>query len=253
MWKLKDDCSEAIIRARDQINIKNGCRLCLPETAIVFFMSVGVDYLCQTQKAKLLPEPFPRFLNRCPVWEIPEMGLCFLDGGRGAPQAADTMETLNVLGVRNVVAVGMCGAFDRKVAPGDIIIPNKAFVEEGTSLHYYEKIDYAQPNEDLLSIASSMQIGKSFPTVSTDAVYRQTFEKERLWREKGAVGVDMECSAVFSVSRYLGMRAVALLMVSDIHPEKPDEPRWAWSMTKELRCHLARQGLALAGRISRQS
>ncbi|MBR3874010.1 MAG: hypothetical protein IKJ26_07540 [Clostridia bacterium] len=50
------------------------------------------------------------------------------------------------------------------------------------------------------------------------AVYRQTFSKEQLWREKGAVCVDMETSAVFSVAKYLGVKAIALLMVSDLAP-----------------------------------
>ena len=45
------------------------------------------------------------------------------------------------------------------------------------------------------------------------------------------------------------MRAVALLMVSDIHPEKPEDPRWEWRMTKDMRCHLVQQGLELARRI----
>ena len=32
----------------------------------------------------------------------------------------------------------------------------------------------------------------NYPIVSSDAVYRQTFGKEQLWREKGAVGVDKD-------------------------------------------------------------
>ena len=56
----------------------------------------------------------------------------------------DTIETLAVLGVKRVVTVGMCGGFSEQVAVGDILVPDKAFVEEGTSLHYYEQIDFAQ-------------------------------------------------------------------------------------------------------------
>ena len=87
------------------------------------------------------------------------------------------------------------------------------------------------------------------PIVSTDAVYRQTFAKEQLWREKGAVGVDMETSAVFSVAQYLGLKAVALLMISDIHPISADAPKWGWHMTRDMRYHLAEQGIALARKL----
>ena len=143
----------------------------------------------------------------------------------------------------------MCGAYDEIVRVGEIIAPHKAFVEEGTSLHYYESIDAAYPNKGLLDMATSLFSIKNHPIVSTDAVYRQTFSKEQLWREKGAVAVDMETSAVFSVAQYLGLNAVALLMVSDIHPIKPDAPKWEWHMTRDMKYHLAEQGIALAQRL----
>lgn len=250
MWCLTNDDSKAIITAVEQINCAHHeCHLCLPETAVVFFMSKGTDYLVEHYAAEEMAEPFPRFLNRCPIWQIRDLNLCFLDGGRGAPQAVDTVETLAALGVKNIIAVGMCGAYDEKVSVGEIIAPCKAFVEEGTSLHYYESIEASYPNNDLLNIAMSFPNICNHPIVSTDAVYRQTFGKEQLWREKGAVGVDMETSAVFSVAQYLGLKAVALLMVSDIHPIKEDAPKWVWHMTRDMKYHLAEQGITLARKL----
>lgn len=247
MWRLPDDNSKAVISASEQIHYAHReCHLRLPKTAIVFFMSRGTDYLAERYPVEKLPEPFPRFLNRCPIWEIQDEKLCFLDGGRGAPQAADTVETLAALGVKTIIAVGMCGAFNKKVSIGEVIAPQKAFVEEGTSLHYYESIDASFPDADLLRRAVSLFSVNTYPIVSTDAVYRQTFRKEQLWREMGAVGVDMETSAVFSVAGQLGLRAAALLMVSDIHPEKQDDPKWEWHMTREMRDHLAEQAIILA-------
>lgn len=250
MWCFPDDDSKAVITATEQVHCAgHECRMRLPETAIVFFMSRGTEYLAEHYGGEELPEPFPRFLNRCPIWEIPGQNLCFLDGGRGAPQAADTVETLAAPGVRNIIAVGMCGAFDERVHIGEIIAPEKAFVEEGTSLHYYESIDASLPDGDFLSAVTSTFCDSTYPIVSTDSVYRQTFRKEQVWREKGAVGVDMETSAVFSIARYLGLRAAALLMVSDIHPMKQDDPKWEWHMTREMKYHLAEQGLAAAKRV----
>ncbi len=248
MWRLHDDDSMAVITAAKQI-AHRGCHLRLPETAIVFFMRNGAEYLAKHYHAEEMPEPFPRFLSRCPIWEIPELHLCFLDGGRGAPQAADTVETLAALGVKTIITVGMCGAFDQNVHAGEIIAPQKAFVEEGTSLHYYESIDASFPDDDLLDMATSLFHINTYPIVSTDAVYRQTLRKEQLWRENGAVGVDMETSAVFSVAQYLGLRAAALMMVSDIHPIEPTAAKWEWHMTEEMRAHLAEQGVTLAKQV----
>ena len=252
MWCLPNDHSKAVITAIEQVHSAHRkCGLQLPVTAIVFCMSKGTDYLAERYNAERMAEPFPRFLNRCPIWTMRDLELCFLDGGRGAPQAADTVETLAALGVKNIIAIGMCGAYDERVRVGEIIAPRKVFVEEGTSLHYYESIDAAYPDPELWDMATKLPGVVNHPVVSTDAVYRQTFDKERLWREKGAVGVDMETSAVLSVAQYLGLKAVALLMVSDIHPVRPDDPKWEWHMTSDMRYHLAEQGVMLAKRINK--
>ena len=55
---------------------------------------------------------------------------------------------------------------------------------------------------------------------------------------------------VFSVAHYLGLRAVALLMVSDIHPIKQEAPKWDWHMTEEMKYHLAEQGIAFAKQLT---
>ena len=253
MWRLPDDHSDAIITAFEHTRSAHGkSQLHLPETAIVFFMSRCTEYLAGQYHARQLTELLPRFLNSCPVWEIPEMNLCFLDGGRGAPQAADTVEILAALGVKTIIAVGMCGGYDEKVSVGDIIAPPKVFVEEGTSLHYYESIEASCPDDTLHQLAAALPNVCAYPLVSSDAVYRQTFRKEQLWREKGAVGVDMETSAVFSVARYLGIKAAAMLMVSDVHPLTPEQPKWEWSMTREMRYRLAELSMLLAKQLNKK-
>lgn len=250
MWCLSNDNSKAIITATEQIHSAHReCQLRLPKTAVVFFMSKATEYLIEHYKADEMSEQFPRFLNRCPIWKFKDLEICFLDGGRGSPQAVDTVETLAALGVKNIIAIGMCGAYNDNVAIGEIIAPQKAFVEEGTSLHYYEFIEESFPDADFLKMAVQSFNLADYPIVSTDAVYRQTFNKEQLWREKGAVGVDMETSAIFSVAQYLGLKAVSLLMVSDMHPLSLDAPKWEWHMTSEMRYKLTELGIDLAKRI----
>ena len=122
-------------------------------------------------------------------------------------------------------------------------------MDEGTSLHYYESFEASVPAPDLHRTALLLLKPHDYPIVSTDAVYRQTFLKERIWREKGAVGVDMETSAVFSVSQHLGVKAAALLMASDLHPLHPEAPKWEWLMSTEMRRELTEQSLLLAKQL----
>lgn len=253
MWKLKNDDSRPIFTAEKQVKSahRGHSGTPLPEkTAIVFFMGRGLDLMRDMHPVTEVDEGFPCFLNRRALWTLNDLPACYLYGGAGAPMAADTVETLAALGVKNIVSVGLCGGFSDKVHAGEIIVPEKAFVEEGTSLHYYDGIVSASPDEEYLKAVSGALEKRTHPIVSMDAPYRQTFKKEAEWRRLGAVGVEMETSAVFSVSKYLGLRAISLLMVSDIHPIEEGAPEWSWRMTNELRRDLVQAGFEAARLIT---
>lgn len=237
MWTYPDDRTPGVITAAAHCRSEHGGMDCprLPDTAVLFYMHSGPDYLLQTRRCRLLMDKLPRFLQGGPVYQLGETGICFLDGGRGAPQAVDTLEILAALGVKRVISVGMCGGFSPEVALGDILTPPKAFVEEGTSLHYYTSIAHAAPDPVLWQRLCAIPGSKALPIVSTDAVYRQTFYKEQRWREQGAVAVDMETSALFSVGVYLGIAVASVLMISDVHPLHPGAAPWSWEMTASMR------------------
>ena len=98
MWRLPDDHSAPIITAAEQIRSALLARqIELPPTAIVFFMGKGPALLAENYPAVELPERFPCFMNRRPIWVMKDYPLCFLYGGAGAPHAADTVETLAAL------------------------------------------------------------------------------------------------------------------------------------------------------------
>lgn len=248
-WCSDDDCTAPIITAEKQAGKEGERNEKLPETALVFFMGKSMKHLLSIAPEDWEARPFPRFLGRGePIYVHRSGKICMVHGGYGAPQAADTVETLSALGVKRMVCAGMCGGYGEDVNFGDLILPDKAFVEEGASRHYYETIEYAQPSAALLKrTAEIFPEAKIRPIVTTDAVYRQTFRKEAIWREKGAVGVDMEISAVFGIGRKKGMETVAVMIVSDVHPLSPeDATEWTWSMPAQRRAEFGERCLALA-------
>lgn len=236
MWTYAEDHTPGVITAAAQCRSVYGSAGCprLPETAVLFYMHSGPAYLQRTRPCRLLLEKLPRFLQGGPVYGLGDT-ICFLDGGRGAPQAVDTLEILITLGVRRVFTVGMCGSFSDQLRVGDILTPPRAIVEEGTSLHYYPAISESRPDPALFYTLSAIPGAKQLPIVSCDAVYRQTFFKEQLWREQGAVAVDMETSALFSVGAFLGIPVASVLMVSDCHPLHAGDAPWSWEMTTAMR------------------
>lgn len=253
MWYFEDDNTQPVITAEKQMREHRAMdtECVLSDTAVLLYMS-GLEYIEEEYGLEVMIPRFPRFLNSCPVYKLKDDNrLCIMDGGRGAPQAADTIETAKACHVKNIISIGMIGGFSPKLLKGDIVIPPLAYCEEGTSHHYYKEIESAKPDPWLFDQAIEfMPDAKRVPIVSSDAIYRQTYYKEALWREKGAAGVDMETSALFSVGNYIGVKIVSFLMVSDVHPLKQGKTEWKWKITDAQRRDFIRRGIAFALSIS---
>ena len=238
MWFYKEDKTKPVFTSYEQVQAElEGQVTKLGQTALILYMN-GLELIKDKYHVSCLPYRFPRFLSPCPIYQI-ENKICLLDGGRGAPMAADTLETLHALGVSNVISVGLLGGFVENVKIGDLIIPNCAYIEEGTSLHYKDDVVCSWPSQWLFDqLVQRIPEARVEPIVSTDAVYRQTFYKEALWRKQGCIGVDMETSALMTVGKYLGMHVASILMVSDKHPLYENDQPWEWQMTHSLRKQL---------------
>jgi len=137
----------------------------------------------------------------------------------GAPQAIMILEKLIVLGARRVILMGWTGSLNPALSPGDLILPDEAVSEEGTSPHYSEERRPRPSSRLLQDLRRAMkQEGLSYkqgPVWTTDAPYREMIDKVRAYQSQGVLGVDMETSAFFTVSAFRGIEAAALLIVSD--------------------------------------
>ena len=139
----------------------------------------------------------------------------------GAPYAAMILETLIVWGAARIVFMGWCGAISKDVHIGDIIVPNGALVDEGTSLHYMQKgMDIVQPSN--LILGKTRQVLKVDRVThhegmvwTIDAAFRETREAVESFQEKGILAVEMELSALLSVGMFHGVDVSGLLVVSD--------------------------------------
>jgi uridine phosphorylase len=139
----------------------------------------------------------------------------------GAPYGAMILETLIAWGVTQVVFMGWCGAISKDVHIGDMIVPNGALVNEGTSLHYLQKtMDVVLPSKIILqktrqTIKSSQMTYHEGLVWTTDAAFRETREAVVSFQERGVLAVEMELSALLSVGVFHDVDVSALLVVSD--------------------------------------
>ena len=143
----------------------------------------------------------------------------------GAPHAVMVLEQLIARGAREVVFLGWCGSISPDLRAGHILVPDRAFSDEGTSAHYLledqenpDRVHHASQTLSRKLEAALAGAGLAFTRGSvwtTDALFRETQEKVDHFSAQGAVAVEMELSALFAVARFRAVEVCGLLVVSD--------------------------------------
>lgn len=143
--------------------------------------------------------------------------------GMGGPSAAIVLHELVTLGVTRAIRVGTCGALDRALALGDLIVAREAIAADGTSAALgagaLTRADPAlagtlaeQGERHLLSGERACRVGR---IVSTDLFYESDADRNASWSAEGAIAVEMEASALFAVGAAFDIQVACVLAVSD--------------------------------------
>jgi purine-nucleoside phosphorylase len=142
----------------------------------------------------------------------------------GAPYAAMMMETLIAWGAEKILFLGWCGSICDNVRIGDIIVPDAACVDEGTSPGYGNPSgEIVKPPDGSKELIRRLKEGLVAENLvfqekriwTTDAIYRETPEKIKHFQDQNAVGVEMEISALYTVGAFRNVPTGAVLVVSD--------------------------------------
>ncbi|MBN2123547.1 MAG: nucleoside phosphorylase [Deltaproteobacteria bacterium] len=138
----------------------------------------------------------------------------------GAPQAVMAAEKIIALGAKRLWVLGWCGSLQPDLRIGDIVIPEGALAEEGTSSHYPIGGRAPRTDEQLNKCIEEALQGRKRPfrkgTVwTTDAPYREVPGKVTAYGARGVLAVEMEMSALMTVALFRGVGLAGLLVVSD--------------------------------------
>lgn len=162
------------------------------------------------------------FSSRMHTGAVGNRGFCLIGPFIGAPHAVLLLENLIARGVDTVIFIGWCGSLSAQLDIGDTLLATAAFSDEGTSKHYgvSEPNAICETSTDLNRLVADVfdRQGLSYKTGSvwtTDAIYRETPSKISFFREKGAVAVEMELSALVSATAFRSIRLCSVLTVSD--------------------------------------
>ena len=140
--------------------------------------------------------------------------------GAGSPMVASLAEEFIAMGARRLVLMTGGGGLQSELAPGDIIVCDRAIRDEGTSYHYLPPAKFIQADLELADCLSKAITARGkIPTLgttwTTDAGFRETFEEVRQYQTEGVKTVEMESAGLFSVSQVRGVQAVSVVVVMD--------------------------------------
>ena len=156
------------------------------------------------------------FIN---IYYLEELNVLFYMSPVTAPAASCILsEVAYVTGANNFIVFGSSGVLVDE-ANNKVIIPTKAYRDEGTSYHYIKGSDFIDiKNHDLIEKVckdNTIHYIKGY-TWTTDAIYRETINNIKKRRESGCVCVEMEVSALQAVADYLNINLYTYLVSGDI-------------------------------------
>ena len=149
-----------------------------------------------------------------------ESGLAVFHSYFGAPATVALAEALIAAEIKQLIVFGEAGSISPKIDIGEILIPTFAIREEGVSYHYLPPNVRAEPSSSLLRKIEAFldEEGiryKMGGVWTTDAPFRETMDKVLAHSEAGALAVEMECSAIFCLSKYREADSAAILVITD--------------------------------------
>ncbi len=145
--------------------------------------------------------------------------LTIQSSGMGGPSAAIVVEELVRLGARRLVRVGTCGALAPALALGDALVVADAVATDGTSRALGasggERVAPDASLTEALAHAAASDGGAHRGTVlSADLFYGE--REPAAGDGAGALAVELESATLFRLAELRGVRAGAVLIVSDL-------------------------------------
>lgn len=130
-------------------------------------------------------------------------------------------ELIRDYGAKTLIRIGSCGGMQEKVKVRDIILAMTASSVSTPSIGIFKELNFA-PCADyrLLRAAADAATAKDVPThvggiYSADVFYDERPDLNEQMTRHGILGVEMEAAELYNLAARYGVRALAVLTVSD--------------------------------------
>ncbi len=139
----------------------------------------------------------------------------------GGAYLSEVLHLACLLGSKKNILLGSCGGLSKNGTVGDIVLANASYGNESTTRMYQpdnEEFTYF-PDEDLTNNIKT-RINKKYRVIegkimTCQAAMMESWEDVLRWSDEGYVGVEMESSTFFAVSKYFSVPSAAMVFIVD--------------------------------------
>lgn len=130
-------------------------------------------------------------------------------------------ELITTYQVKKIIRVGTCGAIQRHLDLGQVIVAMSASGDSDANSHHFKGMHYAATADfDLLydAVEAAKKLGirtVQGPIFSTNTFYDTDSNRWDVWEKHGILAVEMESQILFTLAKRLGAKALSILTVSD--------------------------------------
>ncbi len=156
--------------------------------------------------------------------------------GIGAPQTGDAIVALGCTPCERIVFTGSAGGLSPSMEIGDLIVTERSICGDGFSRYLDPDVPTkdcffqpVEPDPDLTKCVDkvtsehcqrgsvALHRGNIF---STDSIIAQFFRLDYIVENFHCIGIEMETAALFKAAKLVGIKAAALLQLSDVIPTR---------------------------------
>lgn len=192
----------------------------LPRRAVFAFLGDPVDDYAAAAGAEVT-EVYHTIGRDTNIYRIFHKGeeLCLCRAPLGGSAAVQLLDFLLGHGVKQVIAVGSCGAL-APLRENAFLLPEKALRDEGASYHYLPPERFVDTSQRIRSVLADTLAGHALTccpctTWTTDGFYRETAGMIAHRREEGCTVVEMECASLAACAAFRGADFAQLLYTAD--------------------------------------
>ncbi|TDQ30901.1 purine-nucleoside phosphorylase [Zeaxanthinibacter enoshimensis] len=142
--------------------------------------------------------------------------------GMGIPSAMIYYhELINEYGVNTIIRIGTAGSYQKDVNLRDLVLAMAASTTSGINNSRFINADYSPTaNFELLMKAALYAKEKDIPikagnVLTADEFYPDDPDDYKLWADFGVLCVEMEAAGLYTLAAKYGVRALAILTISD--------------------------------------